>query len=148
MAVPKMSRHEMKQDDLSSAIEKLGGYVAKNPAVTRNAGLGAAAVVVLGFAIYWFLSSGAAASATALAEAQARLTAPIVPTGAQPQGKPPSYANESERDTAHIDGFHVGLAFSGSSAPANVLPRVEREHTPVRGIERRQAPRSQSGLSR
>ena len=48
MASPKMTRHDMKQDDLVIALEKTKSYVDKNPMMVRNIAIGVAAVIILG----------------------------------------------------------------------------------------------------
>ena len=117
MAAPKMTRHDMKQDDLVSALGKTRGYIDKNPMMVRNAGIAIAAVIVLGGGFYWWRSSNAAAAADLMREAQARLNAPVVATGADPTSPTgPSFATEGERDKAALESFTKLVTGYGRSA--------------------------------
>ena len=106
MAAPKMTRHDMKQDDLVIALEKTKSYVDKNPMLVRNVAIGVAAAIVLVGCFYWWRSSNAAAAADLMRESQARLNGPILPTGADPLSPTaPSYPSEAERDKAALESF-------------------------------------------
>lgn len=105
MSAPKMTRHEMKQDDLATFLERATSYARKNPVPIRNAGLAAAGVIVLVALIYLFMSSRASATEAMLQEAQARFTGPVVATGAQPNSSFPTYSSETERDNAALESF-------------------------------------------
>lgn len=105
MSAPKMTRHEMKQNDLVTILEKAGGYARSNPTVLRNVGVAAAGVLVMAALVYLFLSGRASAAEALLKEAQTRFSSPVVPTGAQPNDPFPSYASEAERDAAALSSF-------------------------------------------
>jgi TolA-binding protein len=100
-----MTRHDMKQDDLVSAIEKVSSYATANPVLLRNWGLGAAAAVALIALVFWLMSSRTQAAAALLAEAETRFSAPVVATGANPTGPSPTYPTDAERDRAALESF-------------------------------------------
>jgi TolA-binding protein len=107
----------MKQDDLVSVLEKTKGYVDKNPSMVRNVGIAIAAVIVLGGGLYWWRSSSAAAAADLMREAQSRLNAQVLATGADPMSPTaPSYASDAERDKAALESFtKLATTHSGSA---------------------------------
>ena len=116
-----MTRHDMKQDDLVTVLERTKSYVDKNPVMVRNIGMAVAAVIVLGGAFWWWRTSNAAAAADLMREAQARLNGPIVPTGADPLSpSAPSYASEAERDKAALESFTKLAQDYGRSAEGRV----------------------------
>jgi len=102
----KMTRQDMKQDDLVTAIEKTKSFVDKNPTMVRNIAIAVAAVIVLALGLNWWRSSSAEGAADLMREAQARLNGPVVPTGADPLSPTgPSFASEAERDKAALESF-------------------------------------------
>lgn len=121
MAAPKMTRHDMKQDDLVTALEKTKSYVDRNPELVRNIGIAVAAAIILGGGFYWWRSSSAAAAADLMREAQARLNGPVVPSGADPLSPTsPTYATEADRDKAALESFTKLATSYGGSAEGRV----------------------------
>jgi len=107
----KMTRHEMKQDDLVTAIERAGKWARENTSLLRNTGLAALAVVVIAVAAYWLLAGRASESGRLLREAQERFEAPV---GAPATGGALSYATPAERDRAALELFEQLVArYSG-----------------------------------
>jgi TolA-binding protein len=103
VAAPKMTRHEMKQDELVTAVEKAGDYLSTHPERLRNTTIAVVAVLVVAFAGYYWFSSRAAGAADMLREAQARFSAPV---GADAAGAGrASYATAAERDRAALETF-------------------------------------------
>jgi tetratricopeptide (TPR) repeat protein len=123
VAAPKMSRHDMKQDDLVNVLEKTKSYIDKNPMMLRNLAIaaGAAFVLVAGFA-YWRSSNKAGASELA-SKANAQMTAPVVAGSADPSSQfAPSYASEADRDKAALESY-TKLADQYGSRPEGKVAR-------------------------
>ena len=121
MAAPKMTRHDMKQDDLVTVIEKTRSYVDRNPTLVRNIGIGAAAVLVLVGGFSYWRSSRKAAAADLGREAHARMAAPVVATNADPTNvSAPSYPTEADRDKAALESYTTLATRYGSSPEGRV----------------------------
>lgn len=105
MPAHKMTRHEMKEDELVTAVDRLSAYLAQNPAVLRNAAIAAGAVFVACVGLYWYVQSRAASAAELLQVGQARFTAELVASGSNPTAPVPTYASEAERDRAALEAF-------------------------------------------
>jgi len=99
-----MTRHEMKQDDLVTAVERARGWAQKNPILFRNGAIGAAAVLVVVLGAIYVFRSRAASAAELLRQGQARFSAQIGTPGADPSVTT-SYPTEVERDRASLELF-------------------------------------------
>src|SRR5436309_216942 len=101
-----MTRHDMKQDELVTAIEKASQYVTKNPAQIRNWAIAVGAALVLVIAVVAVLKSRASGAADLLRQGQARYAGQVVPGGsARPNDPVPTYSSEQERDRAALETF-------------------------------------------
>ena len=114
MAAPKMSRHDMKQDELVTAVEKAGDYLSKHPERLRNTAIAAVAVLIVALAGYYWLSSRSAGAADLLREAQARFSAPVGTEGAA-TGRT-SYPTAAERDRVALESFSKLVSDYGGRA--------------------------------
>lgn len=119
MAVPKMSRHDMKQDDLVTAIEHARVYAQKNPTTLRNVAIALTAVAVVAYGVYWWISSRAAAGQALLNEGESRISAPILTPGEPPPGGL-SYGSAAERDRAALESFTQLVSQYGGSKEGRI----------------------------
>lgn len=105
MAAQKMTRHDMKQDDLVTAFEHARGYISKNPTTFRNAAGAVAVLVVLVLGAVFVLRSRGAAATDLLRQAQIRFGGQLVAQGARPDAPVPTYASEADRDRNALESF-------------------------------------------
>ena len=112
----KMTRHEMKQDDLVTFMEKARRYADKNPTQVRNAAIGAAILLVAAVAAYYMITGRASAAATLLRQGEDQFGAPVAGSGTPPNPSGPSYASPAERDRAALETFSQVVSKYGSRA--------------------------------
>lgn len=112
----KMSRHEMKQNDLVTVVDHARAFVEKNPAQVRNIAIAAVVVLALGFGGWTYLQGRRAAARSLMATALERLEAPVLAAGtAPPAGATLTYATAEERDRAALESFNELSARYGGS---------------------------------
>ena len=90
----KMTRHEMKQDDLVTFMEKARRYADKNPTQVRNAAIGAAILLVAAVAAYYMITGRASAAATLLRQGEDQFGAPVAGSETPPSPSGPSFTAE------------------------------------------------------
>ncbi len=115
----KMTRHEMKQDDLVTFIDKARRYAEKNPVQVRNAAIAAGVVLIAAVAAYYMITGRSASAASLLREGESRFSASIAGSGTpSPSGL--TYASPAERDRAALETFDQVVNRYGGRAEGRI----------------------------
>lgn len=115
----RVTRHDLKTDKFATEVTHSIEYVTSHRSQLIRYIAGAVVVVIIGIAVYWFVSSRRETRQTDLAAAL-RLKDAVIGSVSQPGDPRPSFASQAEKDTAIRKAYNDVISKWGGSDEASI----------------------------